>query len=91
MGSGTCFTHLPSIRFTVAPSADLAVFFHFDTNHLRMATDRTIFDKELRLARGTIDRNDDLLAADIANVRGFGGHARTLSTATLHEWASRSI
>lgn len=50
------------------PNANVAVFIHFDVNHIRTTADGTIFDITLRGAGRQVDGHDDFFAAGIADV-----------------------
>ena len=54
--------------FRLRPNANVAVFVHFDVNHIRTTADGTIFDVTLSRAGRQVDGHDDFFAAGIADV-----------------------
>ncbi len=73
------------IRLAFAPGSCLAVLFDFDANHLRMTADWAVLDELLRLAARTVDGDDDLFAADVADVRRLDGRLAALAFAAFHD------
>src|SRR5205823_4729377 len=57
--------------FPLGPHAHLAAVLKLDMNDVGMAADGAVFDVRLTLAGREIDRNDDLFAAGVTNIRGF--------------------
>jgi hypothetical protein len=72
----------------VADQRHLAVATDLDSNDVRVATDRTIFDVALITTCGDIDWHDDFLSTLIANVSGFIIHIGIrLLTANQEIWS----
>lgn len=80
--AGNKFRRATRSSFRLRPDPGLAVVVDFDVDYVWPATDRTILDVLLALARGHVERHDDLLAAAIADVVGFRLHARDYTVTT---------